>query len=301
MAQTKILDEAKRMLWLAYKRNPAVRMILGPAVYLRRIVFNNARYHGSKVVDRLRDILSDDPQINLSHFRGKFFVGVQSDLFKRIVLGDSYEDGLAKVIEEKIDRNRDAIDVGANCGFYTVLLAKLLAERRIVAIEPTKNALKNLRRNIELNFISRNVVVYEGVATDKKGETTLNIIDGHEEFSTIGGMVHPAMISEQSKSIKVSATTIDEIVNSTGISCGFIKIDVEGHEFSVLSGARETLRKHRPLILAELADPLLKANGSSASEVMRLMKDMGYRVIDPLEPSVPPGTKDYGDILCLPE
>ena len=238
--------------------------------------------------------------MRLSHFRGKFFIGARSDIFKRIALGDPYEDYLVRSIEERIDIKRDAIDVGSNCGFYTVLFAKLLPDRKVVSVEPTDSAIKLLRRNIALNCVTENVFIYEGVATDNEGTANINVIEGREEYSTLGSISHPAIISSEATLHQVAATTVDRLVSSTGISCGFIKIDVEGHECGVLKGSRETLLKHRPVVLAELADPLLRANGSSASEIIEFMKSCGYDVLNPRDPSIAAGSELYSDVLCIP-
>ena len=303
MTISRVVETAKRGVWLAYHRNRLIRVSLSPMVLARRAFFGNARQHQLKVIDHLGRILSDAPQVRLPHFRGTFFVEARSDMFKRVALGDSYEEALAGVVERGVDTNKDAIDVGANCGFYTVLLARMLPGRKVISVEPTDGALKLLRRNIELNCVEGNVTVFQGVATDKEGSANLNVIEGREEYSTLGGIVHPSVILAEatSRSIRVAATTVDHLVISTGISCGFIKIDVEGHECAVLKGARETLLNHRPLVLAELADPLLRSNGSSALEVIHFMKDLNYNVVDPGDPAITPGKKAYGDILCIPQ
>ena len=176
------IEATKRRIRIAYQWSPLIHIILAPAIYARRALFGNMRDQQAKIIDRLGEILSDAPQVRLPQFRGEFFVGARSDIFRRIALGDSYEDYLVRYIEERIDIKRDAIDVGANCGFYTVLLAKLLPDRKVISVEPTNNAVKLLRRNITLNRVSANVFVYEGVATDKEGTANINVIEGREEY-----------------------------------------------------------------------------------------------------------------------
>lgn len=267
---------------------------------LRRALFRNAERHQLEVVSRLARMFADAPELQLPQFKGRFFVGARSDIFRRIALGDSYEEFLVRVIEQRIDRTRDAVDVGANCGFYTVLLAKLVPKRKVIAIEPTEGALQLLRRNLCANNVSERVLVCEAVATTEQGTAGLKVIEGREEYSTLGEIVHPAVGVDRVVDREVKATTVDDLVNSTGISCGFMKIDVEGHEHSVLKGAQQTLLTHRPLVLAELADPLLRANGSSAAQVIAFMRTCGYEVLDARNGANVPGSVPYGDILCIP-
>ncbi len=55
-----------------------------------------------------------------------------------------------------------------------------------------------------------------------------------------------------------------------------LKIDVEGAELKVIRGARETLTRHRPVLVIELDDQLLGAMGTTSAEVRRLLSSYGY-------------------------
>jgi len=68
----------------------------------------------------------------------------------------------------------------------------------------------------------------------------------------------------------------------------------------VLAGMMATIAKSRPVILAELSDPLLRRNGSSAREVIELIQRQGYALTDPLAPGSPAGARTFGDLLCIP-
>jgi hypothetical protein len=96
------------------------------------------------------------------------------------------------------------------------------------------------------------------------------------------------------------ASTIDELVGLHTLRPALIKIDVEGAEYLVFKGARETLRAHRPVILSELADELLAGFGSTSRDVIRLLEAEGYEVMDAIDPTRKPGERRHGDILCIP-
>jgi hypothetical protein len=59
----------------------------------------------------------------------------------------------------------------------------------------------------------------------------------------------------------------------------FIKIDVEGLEYSVLKGGEKTLRKNKPTILLELDDNNLLENDASAKILIKFLIDLGYNKI----------------------
>jgi hypothetical protein len=84
----------------------------------------------------------------------------------------------------------------------------------------------------------------------------LSDVEGVTEFYAVGisgkSALSKANIGRDSEQFQVSVTTIDAYCRSLNIKPSLIKIDVEGFEFSVLNGARNTLRELRPSVLVEL-------------------------------------------------
>jgi FkbM family methyltransferase len=267
-------------------------MVRGPS-YISRAVKN-------EVLKSLENVLCEDPVIRVDEFQGVFAIGGKSDLFKRIVAENRYEPELSKVCLSYLNPDRDAMDIGANVGFYTVLLAKTLKDRKVLSVEPAPNAVARLKKNIELNGVQNKVIYFDGVVSDHLGEAEIKVVIGREEFSSMGEMIHPSVAESKYEKIKVSATTVDELVKENNLDPGFIKIDVEGMEHKVLNGMHEVLKNKRPVVMTELTDPLLKKNGSSSKEVIRFFESYGYEVTDPLSDELHPGEREFGDILCVP-
>jgi len=288
-------------LRLSISRNRAARAILYPVVLLKRAMEPSRRDILDGVVRNLAKCLADDPLVLLKEYDGTFSVDRRSDLFARIVAEGAYEPVLAQTCLARLDASRDAIDVGANVGFYTTLLARRLAARRVLAIEPTRNALAKLHANIARNGVKERVIVFEGVAADRDGVLEINTIAGKEEYSSLGAVAHPSVDGEERSTEHVASATIDSLVQRHGLEPGLVKIDVEGSEHRVLRGAAETLRAHRPVVLSELSASLLRRNGSSAAEVVAYMKGFGYRILDPSKPTGRFVEQEFGDMLCIPE
>ena len=59
-----------------------------------------------------------------------------------------------------------------------------------------------------------------------------------------------------------------------------IKIDVEGYEYRVLTGAKETLKKYKPLMFLEIHEPLLKLYNADIMDVYGTLKDYKYKIYD---------------------
>jgi FkbM family methyltransferase len=266
-----------------------LRVLLLPVLKMRNFWGSRRLASRYRVLDLLSVCLVEDPVIKLPEFPGKYAIGPQSDIFKRITIFGVYEPEMVEICRANIDQTRDIIDVGANIGLYTVLFATLAPTRKVLAIEPTAGALTRLRKNISMNGVADRVQIFEGVASDQIGQSQINVVLGREEYSTVGAMEHPALGPVSITTAPTTASTVDTLVNLYGLEVGFIKIDVEGTEHLVIRGMMKTLRKYRPIVLAELCEPLLLRNGSSAREVVSMMESLGYTVRTMI-----------GEMLCIP-
>jgi FkbM family methyltransferase len=279
---------------------PTLRRVLWPAIALRRRLRAGPKPDLKAVLDRLARSLAEDPVLDVPEFQGRFAMAARSRLFRRLVEHGEYEPVLTRRCLELLDPDRDVIDVGANIGFHTVLLSRQLRAGRLLAVEPTANALRRLRRNVELNGVGDKVTVFEGVASNAPGSLEISTVNDAEEFSSLGGIRHPAMAGVPTTLERVAATTIDELTQTLGLAPGFIKIDVEGFEHFVFEGAVHTLETHRPVIVSELSDYLLRRNGASALAIVERLRRFDYDVVDPLHPGEAPGYREFGDIVCVP-
>lgn len=281
-------------------RAPKLRSALQPLLTIRSRFRARGDARAREQLDRFAALLVEDPVLRVDEFEGNFALSARGHLFSRIIATGEYEPVLTACCIDLLDSTRDVVDVGANVGFHTVLFAKHISPRRVLAIEPTRNALARLRRNIVNNHVEDNVCIFEGVASNAQGTVELKTIVGLEEYSTLGEMAHPSIHGAEFVVEIVEARTLDQLVEERQFDCGFLKVDAEGAEHMIFEGARHLLAYHRPVVLSELSDALLRKNGSSAQEIVRFFNEMGYVVRDPLRPNEAAGFREFGDILCLP-
>ena len=243
-------------------RYPFCRKLLYPAIVIRRFFLQKKLSYQEDVYGNLCELLVEDPVIKISEFQGRFNVDCRSDLFKGLLIHKQYEPFLVKLALKYLDKGRDAIDVGANIGFYTILFAKNSNSGKVLAIEPTLNAFQRLYKNIQLNNVMDKIILFEGAVSDYIGTGEIKTINGREEYSTLGHWKHPSIKSEKFSTYGIKVSTIDDLVSKYSLDPGFMKIDVEGLEYLVLKGSKTTLENKRPVILSELSDYLLRQNGS---------------------------------------
>jgi FkbM family methyltransferase len=243
--------------------------------------------------------ISQPPILDIHEFDGHFHVSVTSDLFKRIVSRGYYEPELASLIKQHVKAGSDAIDIGANVGFFSCLMSKCVGSGRVLACEPTTVGLNLLKKNLLLNHCA-NVTIFEGAVSNQAGAVQIAYIPGREEYSSLGAIVHPSATGENHLTMSVPSLSLDELVVQHSLRPSFIKMDVEGAEFLVLDGSHKTLETYRPLILAELSDLLLKSKGSSLSQVSELLQRFQYDIRDPLSGEIVADLSRVTEILATP-
>lgn len=286
-----------------------IRTLLYPAITFRRLFIKQylKQQVQRQLVDNLCELVGMDLVITVPEFEGKFIICPRSDIFFRILSTKVYEPELVKLSLRFLDRKKDVIDVGANIGFYSVLFAKnLSSDNRVIAIEPTKEGIKRLRHNLLLNEVNQTVEVFEGAASDNNMDALIETIEGKEEYSSLGDIKYPGLENERAIKDKVKCITLDSLVKEKQLSPGFLKIDVEGSEYLVMQGARNTLSTFRPVILSEVCEEYLQKSGTSVKAVIQLIQSCKYDVFDVNNPLSPISRKTAKypvstNILCIPK
>lgn len=162
--------------------------------------------------------------------------------------------------------NAVAIDVGANRGIYTKIM--LTRTRNVICIEPNPENSRVLER-----VFGKDVRVVTGAASNRNMDVVLRIPDVSSGYATIeeGNL----SFSDAFKTIRVKAFRIDDLKLE---NVSFIKIDVEGHELSVLEGALEMLKRNRPSILLEAEERHRARAVATVREFLELLGYEGYMI-----------------------
>ncbi len=145
------------------------------------------------------------------------------------------------------DRDRDAIDVGANHGCYTLFMRKYA--RHVVAFEPNPRLADELARKFDPDVTVCPDALSRG---SSRAPLHIPVVDGGE-VAGLGSLLNQthAIPAAEDREILVTTRALDETFSG---DVGFIKIDVEGHENAVLEGAQTTIARCRPNALVELEE-----------------------------------------------
>ncbi len=167
-----------------------------------------------------------------------------------IYFDGNFETGTLELMKKVVKSDDVILDIGANLGWYTVHLAKLLPIRHCHAFEPVPNIYDKLKKHCEINGVSSKVTLNQCALGDQNGTIELHTFPdlphGHSSISTLGKTNYVTSHAPMFK--------LDDFIASNNLEkIDFIKMDVEGAEALVLSGALELLkRKDPPVWVIEL-------------------------------------------------
>jgi len=149
-------------------------------------------------------------------------------------------DDLSKIIIQKKRENIHFIDVGANFGLFTLYFSKLLNSKGYVyAIEPDNECCKLIKESAQINNL-KNISINNCAISDKVGFTEMRREDDETSYQT--SLAFVGKINAKSEDLnKVEVTTLDSIFEKINNEIDIIKIDVEGHEASVINGFKLSL------------------------------------------------------------
>jgi FkbM family methyltransferase len=205
----------------------------------------------------------------------RFYAYLGNDISKCLFVGGCIDPNEFAFLDQVLEPGMVFIDVGANEGLYTLFAAPRV--QKVIALEPSRREFQRLTANLELNQLT-NVLAQQVGLSNKPGEAVLRVGGyEHEGQNTLGDFAYVGV--ELAYTEKVVLKRLDDLVDQEGLNdVGIIKLDIEGAEFSVLSGATRTLENFRPLLLLELSDASLRRQGSSAAEVVGLLTSLGYEI-----------------------
>lgn len=197
-----------------------------------------------------------------------------------------WEPYIQDLLKQYIRPGSTVFDIGAHVGLHTVSMAKFTGPNgKVLAFEPQRKIFRELFWNCHENNVAHNVNIYRMALGDTHGIVQMNNSMKGNEGGTpigIGGDL-------------VELRTVDSF-HATNVSV--MKIDVEGYEDEVLSGAKKTMAANRPIIIIELMGGYIYESApdwvkKKVDKTKKILNEMGYTVYP-----IPPSGYDY---LAIPD
>lgn len=190
----------------------------------------------------------------------------------------SYEPELREIFRGVLPSGGVAVDVGANVGWHTMLMAKLVGQGgRVLAAEANPSVRERLERNLSANRFAHVRVIPHAIADadgilDFYGPPAGDAGSGDGHAIALGGHA-------TGETFRVDARALDSIVELARLErLDLLKIDVEGFEWPVLRGAEKTVAKFRPHIVFEYNTEYAMRGGGTPELITAYFDRHRYRL-----------------------
>jgi len=184
---------------------------------------------------------------------------------RRFFLHRGYEDelyyNLCKIIKK--EKIQYFLDIGSCWGVYSLRLANIFKNLRILAFDPIQKNIDRLISSIKKNKL-KNIKTYKIAIGDKKGNVKLGATEDYSPNYKINESSQG--ITEYSK-----INLIDNLIFLKNKKIIF-KIDTETFEFKVIKGAKKLLKNNKCFLQIEIVE-------SNKNKVINFLKKIGYKLI----------------------
>jgi FkbM family methyltransferase len=190
----------------------------------------------------------------------------------------AYEPELREVFKAVLPPGGVAIDVGANIGWHTLLLARLVGSAgRVIAAEANPHVRVRLTENLQLNRFDQVEVVPFAIG-DADGVAQFHGPRADDPGAGNGHVVFAAEAAQR-ETIQVETRRLDSICPKAGIErLDLVKIDVEGFEWPVLQGGEETISRFRPHLVFEYIEEYAFRGAGTPATLDAFFRKHRYRL-----------------------
>ncbi|MDA1192880.1 MAG: FkbM family methyltransferase [Candidatus Poribacteria bacterium] len=199
------------------------------------------------------------------------YVDARDKTVEPILVGFDYNDPEIALCERYLKPGMTALDVGANIGAFTMVMARAVGSNgRVYSFEPAEGNFGLLSRNIEVNGFAHATATRRAVA-DYVGTATFHLSDelsgGHSLYDC----------SATDRAVEVDVTTLDAFFGDDPPEVHLMKIDVQGAEAAVLRGMTAVLeRSPNMALITELDLEMFDASDDDPATYLETLTGLGW-------------------------
>lgn len=197
----------------------------------------------------IRNFLKGD--IKIRAYNSLLLASAKKNKMSNKLLKKGYfaEEEMLQIIE-KISKYKKVflLDCGANYGFYSLFVASLSKENRIIGYEASPTTSISFLGNVKLN--NYNNILAKNLAISDTPEEYINFNESLNDWES--SATHQFF---KDRVVKIKTTTIDSELYNENLNDFIlvIKLDIEGNEFNAIQGGINSINKYDPLIIIELS------------------------------------------------
>ena len=202
----------------------------------------------------------------LVHCRHGHFVVNRNDevIGRSLIEYGEFSEAELRLFQQLVQPGNHVVEVGANIGSHTVPLAQTVGPSgRVDAFEPQRLIFQLLAANIAMNSLA-NVFCHPDALGSESNTIQVSELSPNQ-YQNFGAME----FRPQSAGVQCQQRRLDELAIER---CDFLKVDVEGMELAVLSGAQEVIARNKPVIFLENDRP------KNSPPLIRHLQQCGYNL-----------------------
>lgn len=211
------------------------------------------------------------------HNGSKLFVSTEDvGVAAHLISAGYWELWIEKVVTQLVNPNDVIIEVGANNGYYTILMSSLVGDQgKVYSFEGNPGLAKLVSDSIGFNGLSGRAKLQNSLVSDVSGQKLKFLFD--KSYSGGGHIVSDReSINKNHNLIEVESVTLDTAIPEIN-KVNIIKMDAEGVELKILSGAQNILKSNPDLIIImEWAFNMLSSHSNVELEMEKYFK-LGYK------------------------
>lgn len=185
---------------------------------------------------------------------------------------DVYEIDETNMLKELVTENSVVFDIGANIGYYSLILSKWQENCKIYSFEPIPKTYNYLLENIKLNKCN-NIYTNNIALSNKEGYEIFyynKMLSGNSSMKVLNSKV-------KLEEFNCKLSRLDTYVEENEIEkIDVIKCDTEGSELLVFEGGIESIKKFKPVVYTEILRKWSKEFDYNCNDIIKLFTEIGY-------------------------
>lgn len=214
--------------------------------FLKKI-YESIIYKFYKLIGK-EEVLIKTQNINL-------LIEIRDPIDREIFFNLNYEEEQITTLVEFSKKNKQDffLDIGSNCGYYALFIAKTFPDTHVIAFEPIKKTYGKLLKNIHINGLNKQIQAFNFGLSDTNNEVQFRTLIKKGFIQSGGFTVH-----DKNRGLKTNETLLkanlkigDDVMKYINKKL-LIKIDVEGHEINTLKGLNRLINNNKIYMQIEI-------------------------------------------------
>ena len=204
----------------------------------------------------------------------KMFLDYLDPIDRELIITQKYEEKEINFFKRIYNSNKFEyfLDIGANCGYYSVKLANEFDNLKVIAFEPNKEAFTKFSNTLKVNSkLRKRIKINNFGLSNSSGQLEMTSLEKFGYLQSGGSTIINEAEKKfvKTKIFKCNFKTGEEVLKFKNKKLG-IKIDVEGHEYNVIEGLKELLKENKIILQIEITDKFFKKTDN-------FLNNIGYR------------------------